>query len=205
LYLVPFENKKSLDPLLQAELDFLVMNVLNLKKEGADMKEISSSNWKKILEGSVFWMNHKRIYTGKRYSQIIDRIPMMIKPSFLKPYNGDFNFPAQSGLPRPFVLEDEKIIDLDISENDRDFIWFGKTLRQGVPTEDNAYFHINNLSQSCIIAGETGTGKTNCASIIVNEINRKASYVGILTIGLSKKIKISFLILIESLDMGMKN
>jgi len=184
---VPFESKKSLDPLLQAELDFLVMNILNLRKEGAYINEVSSNIWKRILEGKVFWKNHKRLYTGRRYSQIMGKIPIMIQPSFVKPYNGDFNFPKQSGLPTPFILEDEKIIDLDISENDNEFIWFGKILRKGVLTEDNAYFHINNLSQSCIIVGETGTGKTNCASIIVNEIRRKAPHIGILTIGLSKK------------------
>ena len=184
---LPFKNKKSVEPLLQAELDFLVMNVLNLKREGANIKEVSSNILKRILLGKVFWVNNKRIRTGIRYSKIIHEIPLMIQPSFIKPYNGDFNFPKQSGLPRPFILEDEKIIDLDISENDNNFIWFGKILRQGVPTEDNAYFHINNLSQSCIIAGETGTGKTNCASIIVNEIRRKAPHIGILTIGLSKK------------------
>ena len=185
--IMSYESKKTIDPLLQAELDFLVLNILNLKKEGAYIKEVSSDIWKRILEGKIFWKNHKQLYTGKRYGQIIDKIPMMIKPSFLRPYNGDFNFPKNSGLLTPFVLEDEKIVDLDISENDKEFIWFGKILRQGVPTEDNAYFHINNLSQSCIIAGETGTGKTNCASIIVNEIRRKAPHIGILTIGLSKK------------------
>ena len=184
---LPFKNKKSVDPLLQAELDFLVMNILNLRRESAYIKEVSSNILKRILEGKVFWVNHKRIQTGKRYYKIMHEIPLMIQPSFIRPYNGDFNFSGHSGLPRPFILEDEKIVDLDISENNQNFIWFGKMLRQGVPTEDNAYFHIDNLSQSCIIAGETGTGKTNCASIIVNEINRKAPQIGILTIGLSKK------------------
>jgi hypothetical protein len=108
-------------------------------------------------------------------------------PHFISPKNIDFNFPTKSGLPQPYILENEKIIDLPIYEDDKNYIWFGKMFRQGVLSGSNAYIRINDLARSCIVTGTTGSGKTYCASRIVQEIARKAPHIGILTIALSKK------------------
>ncbi len=173
--------------LLNAELEYLKLNILNLKKERATLKKATPDTWKRILNGNIFWKNQNQIKTGRRYQYIKHKIPPSLIPSFVTPFNVDFNFPKYCGLPHSFILENENIIDLGVSENDNNFIWFGKTYRQGVLTENNAFFHVNDLSLSCIIAGATGTGKTRCASLIIDEINKKAPHIGVLTLGLSKK------------------
>ena len=178
------EHEKAL---LHAELEYLTINIVNLKKERAQLKNTHPDTWRRILSGKVFWMNINNIKTGKCYNIIKHKIPLDLMPSFITPSNIDFNFPKHSGLRKAFILDNENIIDLSISEKDKNYIWFGKQYRQGVLTENNAYFHINDLSLSCIIAGKTGSGKTSCASIIIDEINKKAPQVGVLILGLKKK------------------
>jgi hypothetical protein len=123
-------------------------------------------------------------------------------PHFISPNNIDFNFPPNSGLPHPFILENEKIIDLPITEDDKNYVWFGKLYRQGVLSGSNAYFRINDLNRSCFIGGTTGFGKTYLASQIVQEVATKAPHVGILTIGLSKKHQERFFHADEILKYG---
>ncbi|MFX1365139.1 MAG: helicase HerA domain-containing protein [Promethearchaeota archaeon] len=173
--------------ILQAELKYLTINIVNLKQERATLEKAGPDTWKRILAGKVFWINTDKITTGIRLTHIEYMIPKDDIPSFITPPNIDFHFPKYSGLPKPFLLQNENIIDLTISEKNDNYIWFGKQYRHGVLTQHNAYFHINDLSLSCIIAGKTGSGKTSCASIIIDEINTKAPNIGVLIINLKKK------------------
>ena len=188
--------------MLRSDLEFLAKSTYNVKMEKARITKTRSDTWNRILEGNCFWKNTERIQTGKGYYLIKETIPKQEIPHFISPKNMDFNFPRNSGLPKPFILEHEKIIDLPITEDNKNYVWFGKLFRQGVLSGSNAYFLINDLTRSCIIAGNTGSGKTYCASKIVQEIATKAPQVGILTIGLSKKRQQRFFYADEILTYG---
>jgi len=166
----PNSNGELQKVLFQSELEYLTMNIYNIYGTKYSYADLSGDTWRRILEGNLFSEN-------------------MV---FINPKNFDFNLPPNSGLPKPFILENEHIIDLPIDENDKNHVCFGKIVRQGVLTEDNAFAHINDFAQSCIIAGATGTGKTYAASLIINEVSKKAPHVGILGIGLSKKDQAHF-------------
>ena len=173
--------------MLKSDFEFLAKSIYNVKMEKARIIKARPDTWKKILSGNCFWKNSEKMQTGRRYSFIKNIIPEHEMPHFISPNNIDFNFPPNSGLPHPFILKNEKIVDLPITEDDKNYVWFGKLYRQGVLSGSNAYFRINDLNRSCFIAGNTGSGKTYCASQIVQEIATKAPHIGILTIGLSKK------------------
>lgn len=173
--------------MLKSDFEFLAKSAYNIKMEKARIFKSRPDTWKEILEGNCFWKNNERIQTGKRYYLINNVIPKHEMPHFISPKNIDFNFPPKSGLPQPYILENEKIVDLPIYEDDKNYIWFGKMFRQGVLSGSNAYIRINDLARSCIVTGTTGSGKTYCASKIVQEIAEKAPHIGILTIALSKK------------------
>ena len=173
--------------MLKSDLEFLAKSTYNIKMEKARIARTLPETWKKILVGNCFWKNTKKIQTGKGYYLLQETTPEHELPHFISPRNIDFNFPRHSGLPQPYILENEKIVDLPITEDNKNYIWFGKMFRQGVLSGSNAYIRINDLVLSGVIAGSTGSGKTYCASRIVQEIATKAPHVGILTIGLSKK------------------
>jgi len=173
--------------MLKSDLEFLAKSTYNVKMEKARLANTLPDTWKKILVGNCFWKNTKNIQTGKGYCLLREIVPEHELPLFISPRNIDFNFPPHSGLPQPYILENEKIVDLPITEDNKNYIWFGKMFRQGILSGSNAYIRINDLALSGIIAGSTGSGKTYRASRIVQEIATKAPHVGILTIGLSKK------------------
>jgi len=188
--------------MLRSDLEFLAKSTYNVKMEKARITKTHSDTWKKILEGNCFWKNSARIQTGKGYYLIKNSIPEQEIPHFISPKNIDFNFPPNSGLPQPFILENEKIIDLPVTADNKDYVWFGKLFRQGVLSGSNAYFRINDLNRSCVIVGNTGSGKTYCVSKIVQEIAVKAPHIGILTIGLAKKYQEQFFYADEILAYG---
>ena len=188
--------------MLRSDLEFLAKSTYNIKMEKAQITKAMPDTWKSILEGNCFWKNTARIQTGKGYNLIRNAIPKHEMPNFISPKNIDFNFPRISGLPQPFILKHEKIIDLPIAADNKDYVWFGKLFRQGVLSGSNAYFRINDLTRSCVIVGNTGSGKTYCASKIVQEIATKAPHVGILTIGLAKKNQELFFYADEVLTYG---
>jgi hypothetical protein len=188
--------------MLRSDLEFLAKSTYNVKMEKACITKTRSDTWKRILEGNCFWKNSARIQTGKGYNLIKNTILKYELPHFISPKNIDFNFPRNSGLPQPFILENEKIIDLPITADNNEYVWFGKLFRQGVLSGSNAYFRINDLTRSCVIVGNTGSGKTYCASKIVQEIATKAPQVGILTIGLAKKNQERFFYADEILTYG---
>jgi len=188
--------------MLRSDLEFLAKSTYNIKMEKARISKAIPDTWKNILEGNCFWKNTARIQTGKGYQFIRNTIPKHEIPNFISPKNIDFNFPRNSGLPQPFILENEKIIDLPITTDNNEYVWFGKLFRQGVLSGSNAYFRINDLTRSCFIGGTTGFGKTYCASQIVHEIAKKAPHIGILTIGLSKKHQERFFQADEILKYG---
>ena len=188
--------------MLKSDFEFLAKSIYNVKMEKARIIKARPDTWKKILSGNCFWKNSERMQTGRRYSFIKNIIPEHEMPHFIAPNNIDFNFPPNSGLPHPFILENEKIVDLPITEADKNYVWFGKLYRQGVLSGSNAYFRINDLNRSCFIGGTTGFGKTYLASQIVQEVATKAPHVGILTIGLSKKHQERFFHADEILKYG---
>lgn len=180
-------NSEIQETTVESEMEFLTMDIYNYNKERAEFKLAPPDTWQRILEGEVFWKNTGNRQTGLYYSLIKQELSEDHISSFIHPINTNFTFPEHSGLLKPFILEQEKIIDLPITEKDSNYIWLGKIIRQGVHSESNTYIRIDDLSRSCIIAGVTGTGKTTCASIIVSEIAKKAPDVGILTIAFSKR------------------
>jgi len=183
-------NNKTTDfqrLMLKSDFEFLAKSIYNIKMEKARIYKTLPDIWRRIHEGNCFWKNSERRQTGKRYHLIKNMIPTHEMPHFVNSKNIDFNFPHNSGLPQPYLLENEKIIDLPINEDNKNYIWFGKIYRRGVLSASNAYMRIDDLTRSCIITGTTGSGKTYCASKIIQEIAKKAPHVGILTIALSKK------------------
>ena len=188
--------------MLKSDFEFLAKSTYNIKMEKARIFKSRPDTWNKILSGNCFWKNNERIQTGKGYHLIKNIIPKHEMPHFISPNNIDFNFPRNSGLPHSFILENEKIIDLPITADNKNYVCFGKLFRQGVLSGSNAYFRIEDLARSCIITGNTGSGKTYCASKIVQEIATKAPHVGILTIGLAKKNQERFFHADEVLTYG---
>lgn len=188
--------------MFKSDLEFLAKSAYNIKMEKARILKTLPDTWEKILLGNSFWKNTDKIQTGKAYYLLRENVPEHELPHFISPKNVDFNFPPHSGLPQPYILENEKIVDLPITEDNKNYIWFGKMFRQGVLSGSNAYIRIDDLNRSCIIAGSTGSGKTYCASRIVQEIAIKAPHVGILTIGLAKKDQERFFYADEILTYG---
>lgn len=181
------EDVKNLEYLkFIGQLEYLASEIQNGKGESAKVAKPPLNTWKNMLEGQVFWQNKDKIYTGKYYEKIIEDIPETLIPGFLSPYVTDFTIPSALPLPKAFILENENVNHLPITKENKNYIWFGKISHHGVSTDRNAYIAINDFSQSVLIAGMPGSGKTRLLSQIMQEFYNKAPNVGILVLNVGK-------------------
>ncbi len=98
----------------------------------------------------------------------------------------DFDVLHGIPLPRSYALEDENIINLDVEDHDLNYILIGNYIRNGRVSEKKIPIHKNIFSQSVLIGGQPGSGKTYLLSQITKEFYTKCPDIGIMIINLGK-------------------
>lgn len=171
---------------LEAKLEFITMGINNVIGESAQIKEASGDTWSKILTGNVFWFNFANESTGRHYSKVIHEVPKGLLPGFVRPIDGDFNFPQDTPLEKGFYLKNENVQFLPVNPNDDDVICIGNYLYKGARTNRKKYLFVDQISQRMLIAGKTGVGKTFFISNQLEQLYRKRPDIGVIILNLVK-------------------
>ncbi|MFX1478263.1 MAG: hypothetical protein ACFFCI_09030, partial [Promethearchaeota archaeon] len=166
---------------LEGMLDFLTINIQNLLRERAKLEKVPDSIWQNILSHNVFWVNSDRLWTGRYYRRIIERIPSHRVPAFITPFQVDFTFSEDLPLSKAISLPIENI-DYSQTDGNKEYISIGKVVVKGVSTTIIKKLPIHHFANSVFVGGQTGTGKTFFLGHVCKEIHDKYPDVGILII-----------------------
>ncbi len=147
-----------------------------------------------IIEGGIrsLIMSSRNPKESARLEKIISQNSMnffhftLFSGHYVTPNCVDFNFPEVIPLIKPFTIEKENIKHRPVHETDTNHILIGRYIFNGRLTERKILVPKSTFSQSAVIFGQIGTGKTYLLSQVVNEFYNKAPDVGILIINLGK-------------------
>ncbi len=147
-----------------------------------------------IIEGGIrsLTMSSRNSKESARLEKIISQNSMnffrfnLFSGHYVTPNCVDFNFPEVIPLIKPFTIEKENIKHRPVHETDTNHILIGRYIFNGRLTERKILIPISAFSQSAVIFGQIGTGKTYLLSQVVNELYNKAPDIGILIINLGK-------------------
>ncbi|MHA1491554.1 MAG: hypothetical protein ACTSRI_18105 [Promethearchaeota archaeon] len=184
--LVPTESLKKEELRLEARLESLPLEIKNLKGERAKIYPAPPNTWRNILTSKTFWVNRDDVDTTFFYNLHESKLPREKIPAFLSPDQVDFTFTENNPLPRAHFLRFENLKVLPYNESNNGYIWIGKHVRLGVVKENNALIPVNNFSQSVIIGGQSGVGKSRLLGQICSEFYEKTPKIGVLFINLGK-------------------
>ncbi len=145
-----------------------------------EYQELPTSVWKDILTCNIF---PNRSDLGLNANQ---ELPIELYPTTIEPESVDFTILPEMPLPKPPVLENRNLVNLPILKGDKNYIYFGRKMIDGVLCNEIAALEINSLNTHLNIFGKTGTGKSTLIKIIINELCKKRPDVGILIINLVK-------------------
>ena len=146
---------------IEGRLKSLTMSGRNLKK-AARIKRVSSGTLGNILRLNLF------------------------SGSYVTPLCVDFDIPEFTPLVKPFKIENENIKYIPKNIDDPNYIIIGRHVNEGRRTEHRMVIQKKSFSQSVLIAGQQGTGKTYLLAQVVDEFYKKVLDVGILIINLGK-------------------
>ncbi len=146
---------------------------------------ISNEKWDDICSFNVFWENNFNEETGVRYKYIANTISKDRLPCFLSPNFVDFNFLSSLPIPKSRILEHENIYFLSQESKENDII-LGKYISNGLITSKRALISLSSFSQSAVIFGQSGMGKTRLLAYLSREFYEKAPNIGILYLNLRK-------------------
>ena len=146
---------------IEGRLKSLTMSGRNLKK-AARIKRVPSGTLGNILRLNLF------------------------SGSYVTPLCVDFDIPEFTPLVKPFKIENENIKYIPKNTHDPNYILIGRHVNEGRRTEHRMVIQKKSFSQSVLVAGQQGTGKTYLLAQIVDDFYRKAPDVGILIINLGK-------------------
>ena len=160
-------------------------DLVNRFRERGEIIEWSSIMLKKINLFEVFWENKEFEKTGVRYRYMLDELSGYEIPSFINPNHVDFTFLETLPIPKSRGLSRENVNFLSSSINQSDIV-IGKYVSNGVSTNKDAAIPLQSFSQSAIIVGQPGTGKTSLLGYLSQELYFKARKIGILYLNLGK-------------------
>ena len=146
---------------IEGRLKSLTMSGRNLKK-AAHIKRVSS--------GTLGNIHRLHLFSG----------------SYVTPLCVDFDIPEVTPLVKPFKIENENIKYIPKETHDPNYILIGRHVNEGRRTEHRMVIQKKSFSQSVLIAGQQGTGKTYLLAQVVDEFYKKVPDVGILIINLGK-------------------
>ncbi len=175
-----FDHQK---PALNTVLRYIISDMRVLPKEflpigwKVDYKKLHRTKWKDIFTCDVF--------PSRSTKNIHGSIPLEELPTYVKPENVDFTIPNDIPLPKTPILENRNIKNSPISKDDKNYIYFGEKMIDGVLSNEIATLEIDSLNNHLEIYGKTGKGKSTLIKIIINELRRKRPDVGILMINLA--------------------
>jgi len=173
-------NFKEQESASKAALKYLITDMNIPPYINVEYQEQSPSIWKDIFTGQVF-PNKADLGIGPR-----EDLPIELYPTTIEPDCVDFTILPGMPLPKPPILENRNLVNLPISKDDRNYIYFGDKMIDGVLSNEIAVLDINSLNTHLNIFGKTGTGKSTLIKIIINELCKKRPDVGILIINLVK-------------------
>jgi len=139
----------------------------------------------------------------KHYKKIV--LLNFRKGYFITPSCIDFNIPENFPLFKPIPLKTENIKYFEIRKRESSNILLGNLILQGRKTKHKIFLDKNSFSQSVLIAGQQGTGKTYLLAQIVNDFYNKLSDIGILILNLGKGNQDHFYKLDRIIKFGSDN
>ncbi|MCK4819595.1 DUF87 domain-containing protein, partial [bacterium] len=163
-----------------AVLNYYVTGMIIPPYMKVEYKKVSSRMWKDVLTCQVF---------PERADYGIDphqEMPVEFCPAKIDPDKVDFTILPEMPLPKPPILENRNLINLPISKDDENYIYFGDKIIDGVLSNEIAVLEINSLTTHLNIFGKTGTGKSTLIKMIIYEVWKKRPDVGILIINFVK-------------------
>lgn len=191
------------------ELFKIRVKILKLKFLGSEKKKYLQSLWQDDLfrvrifistpsqvsiEGLIKAITNT-IRNGKKSAKLVkikDKYYKKIvllnfrKGYFITPRCIDFNIPDEFPLFKPIPLKTENIKYFDIRKRESSNILLGNLILQGRKTKHKIFLDKNSFSQSVLIAGQQGTGKTYLLAQIVHDFYNKLPDIGILILNLGK-------------------
>jgi len=158
------------------------------------LKKAPIDTWSNILKEETFFKNIAEDFTGKYYSGLkkLEWMPDWM-PGFVKPEDIDLIIPANIPIKKAVGLKYERRgFNTDSEEKDIRILLGNYINKHGVKTEQKQFLYLNDLNRHVNILGLTGNGKTYFLYHFLNEISKKAPYVGTLVILLRKGIEKTF-------------
>jgi len=139
----------------------------------------------------------------KHYKKIV--LLNFRKGNFITPSCIDFTIPENFPLFKPIPLKTENIKYFDIKKKESSNILTGNLILQGRKTKHKIFLDKNSFSQSVLIAGQQGTGKTYLLAQLVQEFYNKLPDIGILILNLGKGNQDHFYKLDRIIKFGSDN
>jgi hypothetical protein len=177
-------DKESIDESdlmrIRGFVEFLCLNIENLKGERAKLRKVNDVDFHQILSGEVF-QNCKNITLHNKYRSSLIQNEI------------NFDFPEHLPLPRLPILKNENVRYIDVDNSYiKSAIGVSKHVKNGIVTEHTTYIAINKLPQDLVIFGKSGSGKTYFLSHFIRELSTKAPNVGILSLNVAKELQEGF-------------
>ena len=168
--------------------EFLTFGIRDLEGVRAHVKKIPSIFWKNILRGDVMIYNKDNKKTGRFFSGSWNtEIREWQRCAFVYPALVDFSFPETCTIPKANVLKSMNLEYRGVPKDDKDSIWIGQIISNGILENNHATIPISHFGKSVIIGGQMGTGKTRLLTLISNEFYKKAPHIGILYLNMGKE------------------
>jgi len=143
-------------------------------------QQIPPKCWVDILTCAVF--PKREDFRLKPYQNI----PKEYLPHFIEFDKIDFTIPKDLPIIKPPILENRNIDNLPISKDDSNYIYLGRKRIDGVLSNEPAMIEIESLVTHLLIFGKTRIGKSTLIKILIHELIKKRSDVGILIINFAK-------------------
>jgi hypothetical protein len=186
----PFKEFMStpskLDVVIKGMLDHLTFDIKNVESKRARFERRSRGLYYSIFDSSVMASNPDKVFTGRFYCKFYHEISEEARFKFISPSMIDFSFPDNFPIPRANTLQMFNYHYPKASIHDRDYIYLGHIINQGVLVQNPVLVPINHFGRSAFIGGNQGTGKTRLLGQITREFYEKAPQVGILYLNVGK-------------------
>jgi len=179
------EDRRGYLEAFKINLEFFICDLISSLRVSGNIIKCSPDYLRKLYKLNVFWKNKMVIQTGVRYADMYRELLPHLMPSFINPNNVDFSFLEILPIPKSIGLSRENLNFINLKGKKRDII-LGEYISNGVPTKKAASLSLQSFSQSVIIFGQPGTGKTNLLGHLSKELYLKAKDVGILYLNLGK-------------------
>lgn len=174
--------------MIKAYLQNIISGFQNTNGEKTILNKAPLDTWNNIIKEATFFKNTAEDYTGKYFSGLkkLEWMPDWM-PGFVTPEDIDLIIPVNIPIKKAVGLKYERR-GFNTGSEEKDIrILLGKYVsKHGVKTEQMQFLYLNDLNRHVNILGLTGNGKTYFLYHLVNEISKKASYIGSLVILLRK-------------------